>query len=165
MTKRDWQKDMEWAQLISDAGEYRAWTEPLIYWLQEAAAEKARADEMLAVLERIKKDVDQFRELTGFEAYESVEEQAAAFNQLVTDLNARADAAEAREQRLKEAWRKLYEIVDTNSTGHTHGADLNDWDIMRNEMDELLPDGPKAIEPTAIPSVSGGRSGFDKEGV
>ncbi|MEK3784732.1 hypothetical protein [Paenibacillus sp. FSL R5-0810] len=32
---RDWQKDMEWAQIIWDAGEYQAWTEPLIYWLQE----------------------------------------------------------------------------------------------------------------------------------
>lgn len=32
---RDWKKDMEWAQIISEAGEYKAWTEPLIYWLQK----------------------------------------------------------------------------------------------------------------------------------
>lgn len=50
---------------------------------------------------------------------------------------AHAYAAEAREQRLKETWKQLREIVSTNATGGC-GEDINDYDIMLNIMDDLL---------------------------
>ncbi|OMD85674.1 hypothetical protein BSK49_19350 [Paenibacillus odorifer] len=49
----------------------------------------------------------------------------------------RADAAEYREQCLKEAWEQLRGIVSTNATGGK-GEDINDYDIMLNMMDDLL---------------------------
>lgn len=34
-------------------------------------------------------------------------------------------------------WVALRAIVETNATGRKYGADLNDWDIVRNEIDAL----------------------------
>lgn len=94
---RELQKDMEWAQIISDAGEYKAWTEPLIYWLQQyealekehayakqqaimwndkAVAEKERANKLLEEIARINSEYyadrqrfyDRGRQLARFQA-------------------------------------------------------------------------------------------------
>ncbi|MNO55017.1 hypothetical protein D3C76_455000 [compost metagenome] len=87
-------------------------------WLiNQVEAEKERGDSLLAMLERVKSDIDEFRVLTGTEEAGTVEEQAEAFNRVLkaekeqTELwrehvrksNIELEAAEAREKKLREA--------------------------------------------------------------
>lgn len=111
MTQRDWQKDMEMCQeeqlkedsniqsrMMGALGSHVA-----SHWLQEAKEQKERANGMFELLQRIKKNADEFRALTGVEEHVNIADQAETFNTILIAEKARADAVEAREQQLKEA--------------------------------------------------------------
>ncbi|MEK4878903.1 hypothetical protein [Paenibacillus sp. FSL R5-0908] len=84
MTQRDWQKDMDLVQGTIKHDAFPAWTEPMLYWLQEA---KFYQGELSDCYKAVEQQQEEIRELT-LAKYREIE---------------RADAAEAREQRLKEA--------------------------------------------------------------
>jgi hypothetical protein len=124
MTQRDWQKDMEMCKgFLEDSGWSRRdliaeQPQMSMYWLQEAKT-------LQEIASGRGREILRLRSLLG------------GLNDELTETEARADAAEAREQCLKEAWEQLREIVSTNATGGK-GEDINDYDIMLNMMDDLL---------------------------
>lgn len=128
MTQRDWQKDWDRATMFDDIEFLVNNPRPLLnvnnyeppyvllkYWLQEAKEQKKRGDQMLELLQRIKKNADEFRALTGVEEHVNIADQAEAFNTILIAEKARADAAEAREQEIKRASGRC--LVAGNSLG------------------------------------------------
>lgn len=121
--QRDWQKDMERVESFAD---YQQWIddpEPieiaLKYWLQQSARWKAEAyksevtsheykknfNDCFELLERIKKEVDEFRSLLNIDIIEcaSVIDQVSAFNEYIQQQRERADIAELAYQGLAES--------------------------------------------------------------
>ncbi|MEK4196168.1 hypothetical protein NYE59_24025 [Paenibacillus sp. FSL L8-0323] len=84
MTKRDWQKDMDLVQGTIKHDAFPAWTEPMLYWLQEAK-------ELQEIVSGRGREILRLRSLLG------------GLNDELTATEDRADAAEAREQQLKDA--------------------------------------------------------------
>lgn len=86
---RDWQKDMEWAQRRADADEYEGWTEPLIYWLQEAKVYKQSYEATLTYHTAEKSRAD------------ASEKQADEWRERTRQSNIDLEAAEARVKKLE----------------------------------------------------------------
>ncbi|MEK4474321.1 hypothetical protein NSQ91_13985 [Paenibacillus sp. FSL R7-0048] len=84
MTQRDWQKDMDLVQGTIKHDAFPAWTEPMLYWLQEAK-------ELQEIVSGRGREILRLRSLLG------------GLNDELTATEDRADAAEAREQQLKDA--------------------------------------------------------------
>jgi hypothetical protein len=53
MIQRDWQKDMDLVQGTIKHDAFPAWTEPMLYWLQEAKERGERERKLKKTLERI----------------------------------------------------------------------------------------------------------------
>ncbi|WP_339814580.1 hypothetical protein [Paenibacillus sp. FSL R5-0928] len=51
MTQRDWQKDMDLVQGTIKHDAFPAWTEPMLYWLQEAKERGERERQLKEALE------------------------------------------------------------------------------------------------------------------
>jgi hypothetical protein len=51
MTQRDWQKDMELVQGTIKHDAFPAWTEPMLYWLQEAKERGEREQRLKEAVE------------------------------------------------------------------------------------------------------------------
>ncbi|WP_211750100.1 hypothetical protein [Paenibacillus sp. Marseille-Q4541] len=111
---RDWQKDMKICEEAKTNGLMDGLAFMLpdigIHWLQQFAEWKAKAyelevrnHEMLKVLERIKLEIDEFRNYIDIEVCENAEDQVRAFNEILKAERERADRAEHNEQKLKEA--------------------------------------------------------------
>lgn len=153
--KRDWQKDMEMCKAASQGPWYSGviGKEPMAVWYNIIGGPK-----LITVADHIQAHADarftaESRTALPYWLQESAAEKA------------RADAAEAREQRLKDAIETI--TCDVLPWGDANNATEKAINQFKNLLSTLYPEQrqPKAIEPTAIPSVSGGRSGFDtKEG-
>ncbi|MEK4880155.1 MULTISPECIES: hypothetical protein [Paenibacillus] len=96
MTQRDWQKDMDLVQGTIKHDAFPAWTEPMLYWLQEAK-------ELQEIVSGRGRELLRLRSLLG------------GLNDELTATEDRADAAEAREQEIKRAIGRC--LVAGNSLG------------------------------------------------
>lgn len=147
---RDWNNDMDLCKSREEFFRTQPSGDPYmhilidigVYWLSLYAGEKAHADEMLSLLERIKADVDQFRDLTGFDKYDNVEEQAAAFNQLLIDLKTRAEAAERQRDEAMLALERLGKIAE--KAGKSERTDV--WGQTIDFISEIVDENLKRIK-------------------
>jgi hypothetical protein len=117
MTQRDWQKDMDLVQGTIKHDAFPAWTEPMLYWLQEAK-------ELQEIVLGRGRELLRHRDLLK------------GLNDELTATQARADAAEQRERQLKEA------IEEALKWTWYHGeANMTEIDAVLNDiLATLYPD-------------------------
>ncbi|MBY3621274.1 hypothetical protein HGO21_17120 [Acinetobacter sp. CUI P1] len=123
MTQRDWQKDMDLVQGTIKHDAFPAWTDPMLYWLQEAK-------ELQEIVSGRGRELLRHRDLLK------------GLNDELTATEARADAAEQRERQLKKA------IEEALKWTWYHGeANMTEIDAVLNDiLATLYPDTPAPKE-------------------
>lgn len=119
-TPRDWQKDMEMCKDITSMSSKSEFVRMAEYWLQEA------------------------KRLEGLASGRG--QEIIRKNREISELEARADAAEARKQRLKEAMNKIIIEFDNphNETGIKAACKMRR--IAEEILSTLYPDTPAPKE-------------------